>query len=335
MSHIHNSNHSVEKLWDDFLKVNPDNPRKIIPESFYFCDNEKDANECADLVKKGIKQATAGSLWWYEKQNEPLPEIGNQYIITDWNGNATAIIEITKVEPTPFNKITPEFAQIEGEGDKSLSYWKQVHQAYYKREMEPHQEHFDENMVIICEHFKTIYPAQPSVIYTQNYFLKEIQNTDINDIFKGLSDLEITQFYAVHYPTLEATKEQMDWYANLKKTGTGLWWGIYDKANNQFCGAGGFNDLNKIHQKAEIGFWLLKEYWGKGIMKEVMPKLFELGFTTLGLNRIEGYVESKNTKCKSALEKINFTYEGTMRECEIDNGKKVSVDIYSILKREW
>ena len=170
---------------------------------------------------------------------------------------------------------------------------------------------------------------------TYNYYLKEIVPSDIENIHRGLSDPEITRYYAVHFETLEDTKEQMEWYSNLKKEGTGIWWGIYSKSDNQFCGAGGFNGLEKQHKKAEVGLWLLKEHWGKGILKMVMPQLFEQGFTVLGLNRIEGFVANDNTKCKKALEKINFSYEGTMRECEIKNGEKISVDIYSILKSEW
>ena len=170
---------------------------------------------------------------------------------------------------------------------------------------------------------------------TENYILKEIEESDINNIHKGLSNPDITKYYDVHFSTLEETKEQMEWYRNLKKDGTGIWWGIYDKSDNQFCGAGGFNSLDKKHRKAEIGLWLLKEYWGKGILKKIMPKLFEKGFMELDLNRIEGYVVSDNIKCKNALEKINFTYEGTMRESEMKNSKKISVDFYSILKNEW
>ncbi|TBW29990.1 GNAT family N-acetyltransferase [Gramella sp. KN1008] len=170
---------------------------------------------------------------------------------------------------------------------------------------------------------------------TENYILKEIVDSDIDNIHKGLSNPQITRFYGVHFSSLEETEEQMEWYRNLKKEGKGIWWGIYDKKNDQFCGAGGFNDRDKQHRKAEIGLWLLKEYWGKGILSEVMPKLFENGFTQLGLNRIEGFVDSGNTKCKKALEKINFVYEGTMRECEIKNGESIDVDFYSILKREW
>jgi len=172
-------------------------------------------------------------------------------------------------------------------------------------------------------------------VQTQNYILKEIVSSDIENIHKGLSDPEITKYYDVHFPTLEATKEQMQWYADLKKNGTGAWWGIYDKNNNHFVGAGGFNGLDKNHKKAEIGFWLLKEFWGNGIMKEVMPALFNYGFTHLDLNRIEGFVIHQNDKCKRGLEKINFTFEGTMRESEMKNGELISVDVYSILKSEW
>jgi len=170
---------------------------------------------------------------------------------------------------------------------------------------------------------------------TTNYYLKEISAGDIQYIFRGLSNPEITKYYDVHYPTLESTQEQMDWYHNLKKDGTGIWWGIYGIDDDQFRGAAGYNGLDKVHKKAEIGLWLLKEFWGNGILKEVMPKLFEIGFQSLELNRIEGFVVSDNVKCKNALEKINFTYEGTMRDCEVKNGRTISVDIYSILKQEW
>lgn len=173
------------------------------------------------------------------------------------------------------------------------------------------------------------------MMITKRYQLKEVASSDIVNIHKGLSNPEITKYYAVHFPTLEATKEQMAWYENLKKEGTGIWFCILDKTNHAFCGAGGYNSLDRENQKAEIGLWLLKEYWGKGILTEVMPKLFDYGFTELGLNRIEGFVDHENSKCKRALEKINFSFEGTMRESEIKNGEKLNVDIYSIIKSDW
>ncbi len=170
---------------------------------------------------------------------------------------------------------------------------------------------------------------------TKNYYLKEIVPSDITNIHKGLSNPELTKYYDVHYATLEETKIQMDWYRSLKEEGTGIWWGIFGTDDDLFRGAAGFSGLEANHKKAEIGMWLLPEYWGRGILKEVMPILFALGFEELDLNRIEGYVVSDNRKCKSALEKIDFTYEGTMRECEYKDGRLISIDIYAILKRDW
>lgn len=170
---------------------------------------------------------------------------------------------------------------------------------------------------------------------TERFSLKEIEDGDIELIHRGLSDERVTKHYAVHFPTLEDAREQMEWYADLKKNGTGAWWGIYFTQTGEFCGAGGFNGLDREHNKAEIGFWLYPEFWGMGILKEVMPLLFKLGFENFNLNRIEGFVENTNRKCKSALEKINFRHEGTLKECEIKDGNYLDVDIYAILKKDW
>jgi uncharacterized protein YhfF len=78
-------------------------------------------------------------------------------VVTDWYKIAKAIVEVVKVEQTPFNLITDEYAAIEGEGDKSLEYWKKVHWEYYSREMEEFDEKPTEDMVIVCEQFKTIF----------------------------------------------------------------------------------------------------------------------------------------------------------------------------------
>ncbi len=148
---------SVTKLWKEFIKVNSQYANQEAPESYCFCDNEVDANVCAQLVVKNIKQATAGSLWWYEYSNEPLSNIGDLFIITNWNGIAKAIIQVSKIEKTPYNQISTEFARIEGEGDKSLVYWKKVHWAYFTREMLPYNLKPTEDMIIVCEYFETVW----------------------------------------------------------------------------------------------------------------------------------------------------------------------------------
>ena len=89
--------------------------------------------------------------------NEKIPKKGDLNIITNWNKVPQAIILTTKIELIKFNEITAKFAQREGEGDKSLAYWKKVHKAYFKREMQGYKEKFSKDMIIVCQYFNKIY----------------------------------------------------------------------------------------------------------------------------------------------------------------------------------
>jgi len=162
--------------------------------------------------------------------------------------------------------------------------------------------------------------------------LRSITASDKEDIFLGLSNPEVIKYYGVSFETLEATEEQMIWFQDLEKNGTGKWWSIFNSKTGQFLGAGGFNDLNKKLKKAEIGFWLLPEFWSKGYMQEAMPLICDYGFNELRLNRIEGIVESENLNCKRAIEKLGFTLESTSRGNELKKGKLLSLDTYIKLK---
>jgi ribosomal-protein-alanine N-acetyltransferase len=142
------------------------------------------------------------------------------------------------------------------------------------------------------------------------------------------------KYYGIRFKTLEANKEQMTWFANLEKNGTGIWWAVCSKKDGNFLGAGGLNNLSKEHKKAEIGFWLLPEFWGKGLMTETMPLILNYAFQNIGLHRIEGFVETENIGCKKALAKLQFALEGTMQDCEIKNDTFISVAIYSKLNEK-
>ena len=172
------------------------------------------------------------------------------------------------------------------------------------------------------------------IIRIDRLLLRQFVDSDIENVYKGLSDPEIIKYYGVSYNILEDTKAQMQFFETLDKEGTGIWWAVCSLDNKTFYGAGGLNSLSKEHKKAEIGFWLLKEFWGQGVMTEVMPVICNYGFDNLGLHRIEGLVETDNLNCKNAMKKLDFKHEGTMRDCEIKNGKFISLDIYAKLRSE-
>lgn len=167
------------------------------------------------------------------------------------------------------------------------------------------------------------------ILQSKRTTLRQFTDADLANVFRGLSHPDIIKYYGVSFDSLEATKAQMTWFADLEKTETGLWWAVCAKGDGRFLGAGGFCDLIKEHKKAEIGFWLLPENWGKGYMTETMPLMVNYAFSAMGLHRIEGFVETKNENCKKAMAKLDFNLEGTMQDWEVKNGEFISVHIYA------
>lgn len=115
-----------------------------------------DADRLAALVKNGIKTATCSAYCFYEIENEPLPTVGGYSIILDSNDEAVCIIRTTKVYVTTFDQVSEEHAYKEGEGDRTLDYWKQCHEAFFTDELQTIGRDFDNGMKIVCEEFEVV-----------------------------------------------------------------------------------------------------------------------------------------------------------------------------------
>jgi ribosomal-protein-alanine N-acetyltransferase len=171
-------------------------------------------------------------------------------------------------------------------------------------------------------------------IKTERFLLRQIIASDIDNIFKGLSDPAVIKYYGVNYTSIAATQVQMDWYAQLENSGTGIWWAIVSPANDSFYGAVGLYNLQMQHKKGELGFWLLPEFWGRGIVPQAVSLVCSYAFEQLALHRIEAFVETGNVNSKTVMRKLNFVHEGCMQECEIKDDQFISLDIYALLHKE-
>lgn len=171
------------------------------------------------------------------------------------------------------------------------------------------------------------------VLKTDRLLLRQIHHADQGKIFEGLSHPEVTKFYGISFESYNETRAQMDWFSYLEKTRTGLWWAVCSADNSIFYGAGGFNNIDAAGKKAEAGFWLLPEFWRKGILKEALPVMIEYGFKNLGLSRVEGFVDSAHTACKNALHNLKFRYEKTVAS-RLKSGKFINIDVFSFLMEQ-
>ena len=82
----------------------------------------------------------------------------------------------------------------------------------------------------------------------------------------------------------------------------------------------------------EIGYYLLDEYKGQGIMTEAVSQICELAFSDLDICRITGLVFAENTASARVLEKNGFKSEGCMKQAVIKNGMLHDLLVYGKLK---
>ena len=128
--------------------MNPD----AVPESyrglraFAFGDSPALADELLDLVIKGIKTATCST------EDEPnISAPGERWIVLDGRGTPRCVIESVEVSYIRYNEVDAAFAHDEGEGDRSLNYWREAHRRYFTR-----MGKFSDDMMLMCERFRLV-----------------------------------------------------------------------------------------------------------------------------------------------------------------------------------
>ena len=110
-------------------------------------------------------------------------------------------------------------------------------------------------------------------------------------------------------------------------------YGIYNKENNQYMGNISAFKFNWTSANCEIGYWILKKYEGNGFVSESLNNLEEVLYD-IGFNRLEIRFDPNNKKSGNIPKKLNYTYEGTLRNVVYLNGTYRSLSIYSKLKTE-
>lgn len=141
------------ELWNQFISEYPEN--KSIPYEAWSFGVGPD--ELAELTLKGIKTATTSGHEFYELDNEPLPKENEYNIILDGADNAICITKTTKVYVVPFEEVTENHAFKEGEGDRTLDYWRRVHIDFFEKEYDKSNLTFHEKSLAVCEEFEVVY----------------------------------------------------------------------------------------------------------------------------------------------------------------------------------
>lgn len=149
----------IERYWRSYLATLPaDSPvrdEKYTAESFG--DGPEMADRLGALVVNGAKTATCSALWEYEAEDEPITEVGHKSIILNGSGEPLCIIEATGVEVRRYDEVDARFARDEGEGDRSLEYWREAHWSFFSRTLPRIDKEPTLGMPLVCERFRVIH----------------------------------------------------------------------------------------------------------------------------------------------------------------------------------
>ncbi|RTY95066.1 GNAT family N-acetyltransferase [Flavobacterium sp. GT3R68] len=170
---------------------------------------------------------------------------------------------------------------------------------------------------------------------TDRLFLRRVDKNDVNEVFALRSDAETMKY--VPRPLVTKNEEALDHIALIDskiESNEGINWAITMKGSPKLLGIIGHYRIKPEHYRSEIGYMLLPEFQGKGIISEAVKAVVEYGFNTMHLHSIEAIIDPDNIASAVVLEKNNFIKEAHFKENEYYEGRFLDNIIYSLLNKK-
>ena len=145
-----------QEMWAAYIRENPAY-RGAPYEAWQYGSDAPDT--LAALTLAGTKTATASAYEVYRYEKSPLPAVGGHSVILNTADEAVCIIQTTSVAVVPFCEVSPRHAYLEGEGDRSLRFWREVHAHFFTMELAEIGAVFSDRTPVVCEEFAVVYPA--------------------------------------------------------------------------------------------------------------------------------------------------------------------------------
>ncbi|QHW34948.1 GNAT family N-acetyltransferase [Paenibacillus rhizovicinus] len=170
---------------------------------------------------------------------------------------------------------------------------------------------------------------------TERLVLRQLKLGDAPELFAYFAKDEVTEYYDLDSFTeqQQAASLIQRWNERFDRQ-DGIRWGIALKSEDRIIGTCGFHSWTKEHAKAEIGYELSPAYWQQGIMSEALGSVIPYGFESMGLNRIEAFIDPDNISSRKLLEKAGLREEGLLRDYFYEKGRFVDAVLFARLKRD-
>lgn len=166
--------------------------------------------------------------------------------------------------------------------------------------------------------------------------LRAFERRDADEVFRLYADRDAVRYgYAPKMDDLADAQKVIALTDELARARTLFHWGIADANDDSIVGHATLFHVEREHRRAEIGYSVRRDLWGRGIATRAVRTLIRFAFDRLDLRRLEADIDPRNDASFRVLAKLGFQREGFLRErCETRDEVQDSV-LFGLLRREW
>ncbi|MCQ2411860.1 MAG: GNAT family N-acetyltransferase [Sphaerochaetaceae bacterium] len=241
------------------------------------------------LTILGTKTGTASAYELYALDpDEPVPQVGDYSVILDSREQAQCIIVTTKTAVLPFEEVDALHAASEGEGDRSLAYWRRVHEDFFTKELAEYNLCFSNRTPVLCERFQVVYSLY-QVSHLTEKEAKEVCSWRYSDIYSVYNYPSWEECMRLGWSITNETKRQQEFFAVTCEGQFLALFRIMDRGDH-----------------VELGVGMKPEYCGQGngrmLTELALAKIEEL----YGQIPVQLLVRTFNTRAIACYEKVGF-----------------------------
>lgn len=169
---------------------------------------------------------------------------------------------------------------------------------------------------------------------TERLLLRRVDKNDLKEVFALRSNPETMKY--IPRPLVTTDEEALAHIAMIEskiESNEGINWAITYKGDPKLIGIIGHYRIKPEHYRAEIGYMILPEFNGMGIVTEAVQEVVKYGFEVMKLHSIEAVIDPDNLGSAKVLEKNNFKKEAHFIENEFFNGRFLDSAVYTILNK--
>ncbi len=170
------------------------------------------------------------------------------------------------------------------------------------------------------------------ILETEDFILRKLGFSDAEAILKLRTNPETMKY--IPRPLLKNKEEAIEHIqsiATVLENKEGINWAISKRNNPDMIGIIGFYRIQPENNRAEIGYILLPEFHGKGILTHLVKEVVGYGFKEMKLHSINAVIDPDNRASARVLEKNNFLKEGHLRDNVFFEGRYIDSVLYSLL----